>query len=85
LHLRPRGGLVADNRQDTIQGSHILRLSLGRSSLLAAAAVAGAVVYWRAAERQRARQVAEIDEAVAEGSDTARRLLSDHDSPTPTV
>jgi hypothetical protein len=41
--------------------------------------VAGAVVYWRAMERQRARQVAEVDEAVVEGREAAQRLLEDED------
>jgi Flp pilus assembly protein TadB len=48
-----------------------MRLSLGRSSLLAAAAVAGAFVYWRATDRRRSRHLEEIDEAISEGRDVA--------------
>jgi cytidylate kinase len=59
------------------------RLSLGRSGLIAAAAVAGAVVYWRASVRQRSRDLAEIDEAVAEGRDAAQRLLGDSEAVDP--
>jgi hypothetical protein len=41
--------------------------------------VAGAVVYWRATERQRARQAAAIDDAVVGGREAAQRLLDDED------
>jgi hypothetical protein len=38
--------------------------------------VAGAIVYWRANERQRSRQLAaEIDDAIVEGRQAARAAL----------
>jgi hypothetical protein len=55
-----------------------LRLPLGRSGLFAAAALAGAIVYWRASEQRRSRRVEdEIDEAITEGRDAAERLLGE--------
>ncbi|HEY7925947.1 MAG TPA: hypothetical protein VIG86_00840 [Candidatus Dormibacteraeota bacterium] len=52
-------------------------MPFGRKGLLAAAAVSGAIVYWRVAEQRRARQAgAEIDEAIAEGRAAADRLLA---------
>jgi Flp pilus assembly protein TadB len=59
------------------------RLTLGRSGLLAAAAVAGAIVYWRANERRRSRDLAEIDAAVAEGRDAAETMLADSEAVEP--
>jgi Flp pilus assembly protein TadB len=54
-----------------------VRLSVPRSGLLAAAAVAGAIVYWRANERRRfQRQADEIDDAITEGRQAAEAMLS---------
>ena len=54
-----------------------MRFPFGRSGLFAAAALSGAIVYWRVAEQRRTRQVgAEIDEAIAEGRAAADRLLA---------
>ncbi|HEY8675637.1 MAG TPA: hypothetical protein VIO13_06675 [Candidatus Dormibacteraeota bacterium] len=72
---------MVDNPATTTYRSNALRIPLGRSGLLAAAAVAGAIVYWRASERQRSRQLAgEIDEAIAQGREAAGVALTDEDS-----
>jgi hypothetical protein len=48
--------------------------------------VAGAIVYWRANERQRSRRVAdEIDDPIAEGREAAATALSGEDDGKPTV
>jgi hypothetical protein len=68
--------LVADNPGTTNHGSTVLRFPLGGSGLFAAAAIAGAIVYWRASERQRSRrQAGEIDEAIAQGREAAEAAL----------
>jgi hypothetical protein len=86
LCWRLRGGWVVDNLATTAYGSKVLRLSIGRSGLIAAAAVAGAIVYWRANERQRSRRLAgEIDDAIAEGREAAATALSGDDEAKPTV
>lgn len=83
---RPRGGWVVDNPATTAYGSNALRLSIRRSGLIAAAAVAGAIVYWRANERQRSRRLAgEIDDAIAEGREAAATALSGEEDAEPTV
>jgi Flp pilus assembly protein TadB len=67
---------VVDNPATTSPRSTALRFPLGRSGLFAAAALAGAIVYWRAGERQRSRQRAdEIDLAVAQGREAADAAL----------
>jgi hypothetical protein len=68
---------VADNPASIHHWSEALRFPLGRSGLLAAAAVAGAIVYWRANERQRSRHAGEIDEAIAQGRAAADAVLGD--------
>jgi hypothetical protein len=63
-----------------------LRLPLRASGLLAAAALAGAIVYWRANDRQRSRQLAgEVDASIAEGRQAAATLLGEGDSDQRTV
>ncbi|HEX4579978.1 MAG TPA: hypothetical protein VH498_08255 [Candidatus Dormibacteraeota bacterium] len=55
----------------------MLRFPFGRRGLLAAAAISGAIVYWRVAEQRRSREAsAEIDDAIAEGRAAADRLLA---------
>jgi hypothetical protein len=86
LSSPPRGGWVVDNPPTTLIGSTVLRLSVGRSGLIAAAALAGAIVYWRANERQRSRRLAgEIDDAIAEGREAAAAAADSEDDPHPTV
>ncbi|MBJ7595024.1 MAG: hypothetical protein JF886_09230 [Candidatus Dormibacteraeota bacterium] len=56
------------------------------SSLLAAAALAGAIVYWRANDRQRSRKLAEdIDAGIAEGRQAAGELLHESADDSRTV
>jgi hypothetical protein len=76
---RPHAAWVADNRGDHPRRS-ILRLTFGRSSLIAAAALAGGVVCWRVVEQRRSRQLStEVDEAIAQGRAAADRLLDSGD------
>ncbi len=57
-----------------------LRPPLRASGLLAAAALAGAIVYWRANDRQRSRQLAgEVEAGIAEGRQAAAGLLREGD------
>ena len=49
-----------------------MRLTIRGSGLLAAAALAGAIVYWRAHDRREAaRFSAAVDAAITEGRDAA--------------
>jgi Flp pilus assembly protein TadB len=58
-----------------------VRFPLGRSGLIAAAAAAGAIVYWRAGERKRSRRAAdEIDDAILEGREAAAALMRGDDA-----
>ncbi len=82
----PRAVWVADNPARTTPWSVVLRLPLRASSLLAAAALAGAIVYWRANDRQRSRKLAEdIDTGIAEGRRAAGELLHEAGDEQPTV
>jgi hypothetical protein len=60
----------------------ILRFPLRASGLLAAAAVAGAIVYWRANDRRSRQLEAAIDDGIADGRQAAGELLqtADEDS-----
>jgi hypothetical protein len=75
---------VADNPGTASAGTHrstALRFPLGRSGLIAAAAAAGAIVYWRAGERKRSRRAAdEIDDAILEGREAAAALMRGGDA-----
>ena len=54
-----------------------MRFPFGARGLLAAAAVTGGVVYWRATARRRAERLeASIDDAIAEGRHVAESLES---------
>jgi hypothetical protein len=57
----------------------ILRLPLRASGLLAAAAVAGAIVYWRANDRRGRQLEADVDDGIAEGRQAAGGLLTGAD------
>jgi hypothetical protein len=77
---------VADNPSTASAGTHrstALRFPLGRSGLIAAAAAAGAIVYWRAGERKRSRRAGdEIDDAILEGREAAAALMRGGDAET---
>jgi hypothetical protein len=63
-----------------------LRFPNRASGLLAAAALAGAVVYWRAADRRRSQQFsADIEAGVEQGQKVAEKLLKDSDKEGSTV
>jgi hypothetical protein len=45
--------------------------------------VAGAIVYWRAGDRQRSRQLADqVDAGIAEGREVAAAMLKTTDQPS---
>ena len=58
-----------------------MRFPFGARGLLAAAALAGGVVYWRATSRRRAERLeAAVDDAIAEGRRVAATLDDEHAS-----
>jgi hypothetical protein len=76
----PRAGWVADNPRTTHHWSAVLRLPLRASGLFAAAALAGAFVYWRASDRYRSRLLAdEVQAGIGEGQEAASALLKGAD------
>jgi hypothetical protein len=77
---------VADNPRTTHHWSTVLRFPLRASGLFAAAALAGAFVYWRASDRHRSRQLAdEVQAGIDEGRETAGALLKGTDDDGRTV